>query len=541
MERVDRSGEFIRGALVLTAAAVITKILSAVYRVPFQNIVGDVGFYIYQQVYPFYGIVLALATYGFPVVISKLYAEQISLNKWHGARHVLAVSSIILLFVSIGGFSLLFGSANFLAERMKDPYLADPIRTVSFVFLLLAPISILRGYFQGRNDMVPTAISQIGEQLIRVLTILLLAILLVRQNESLYSIGSSAFLGSLAGGLMAIVLLSLFFVKRNANLKKTLWGERLELTSSVTIAKELTVQGFAICVSSLLLVFIQLADSFNLYSLLISSGFGIEEAKQLKGIYDRGQPIIQLGTVVATSLSLSLVPLISKAKLESDRQLLKEKIQLAFRVAIFAGAGAMVGLIAIIKPTNTMLFENAAGSNVLQILSILIFLSSIIMTASAVLQGLGFTLYPAFVILGGFIIKYCLNILFIPHAGLRGAAIASCIALLLVVIALLIKLKFQLHIKIVQLEFITPILKGAVCMYIVLKGYLLLTDFFYGIGYERIASSFQAISAVFLGGFIYLIVVLRSQVFTEEELYMLPLGSKLLLLLPKNKTRMTKK
>ncbi|MDA6131309.1 oligosaccharide flippase family protein, partial [Escherichia coli] len=75
MKPVQTSGDLFKGALILTIAALITKILSAVYRAPFQNIVGDVGFYIYQQVYPFYGIIIVLSTYGFPVIISKLYAE----------------------------------------------------------------------------------------------------------------------------------------------------------------------------------------------------------------------------------------------------------------------------------------------------------------------------------------------------------------------------------------------------------------------------------------------------------------------------------
>ena len=73
-----------RGTFILTIAALFTKILSAFYRIPFQNIVGDVGFYIYQQVYPFYAIAIALSTYGFPVIISKLYAEEI--NKKEGAN-----------------------------------------------------------------------------------------------------------------------------------------------------------------------------------------------------------------------------------------------------------------------------------------------------------------------------------------------------------------------------------------------------------------------------------------------------------------------
>lgn len=82
------------------------------------------------------------------------------------------------------------------------------------------------------------------------------------------------------------------------------------------IVKTLTFQGFAICITGMLLIFIQMADSINLYTLLVSSGIGEFEAKQLKGIYDRGQPLLQLGTVLATSMSLSLVPLISSEKMK---------------------------------------------------------------------------------------------------------------------------------------------------------------------------------------------------------------------------------
>ncbi|WP_318506374.1 oligosaccharide flippase family protein [Bacillus sp. T3] len=68
--------ELLKGVFILTIGAILTKILSAMYRIPFQNMVGDVGFYIYQQVYPFYGLALVLTTNGFPVIISKLYAEK---------------------------------------------------------------------------------------------------------------------------------------------------------------------------------------------------------------------------------------------------------------------------------------------------------------------------------------------------------------------------------------------------------------------------------------------------------------------------------
>ena len=145
----------------------------------------------------------------------------------------------------------------------------------------------------------------------------------------------------------------------------------------------------------MLLIFIQLADSLNLYSLLVDSGIGSEMAKELKGVYDRGQPLIQLGTVVATSMSLSLVPLITKEKIKRDAIALMGKIQLALKTSILVGVGATMGLWNIIKPTNRMLFENTDGSYVLAVLSTLILFASLIMTVTAILQGLGHTLFPA--------------------------------------------------------------------------------------------------------------------------------------------------
>ncbi len=158
--------------MVLTIAALITKILSAVYRVPFQNIVGDVGFYIYQQVYPFYGIAIALSTYGFPVIISKMVAEKLEEQDEEGAKRVALTSFLFLSTVGFIWFIGVYFGAEFIAGWMGDPLLTPLIQVISLSFLLLAPLSVMRGYYQGKENMVPTAVSQVVEQTIRVTTIL---------------------------------------------------------------------------------------------------------------------------------------------------------------------------------------------------------------------------------------------------------------------------------------------------------------------------------------------------------------------------------
>ncbi|MEH7343457.1 oligosaccharide flippase family protein [Bacillus sp. JJ1532] len=527
--------ELFKGAFVLTFAALIVKILSAVYRVPFQNIVGDVGFYIYQQVYPFYGVALALSTYGFPVVISKLYTELSSREEKNGAQHLFFTSALILFIIGFICFAFLFWGADWLAAQMKDPKLVILLKVISVTFLIFPVVALLRGFYQGRGNMVPTAISQVVEQFIRVITIFLAAFLLTSKGYSLYVVGGGAAFGSVTGGIAAIiVLITFYWIGRR---KSHLPLAKFDIQKNIQIARALLVQGFAICVSSLLLVFLQMADSLNLYSMLISSGVDTFEAKELKGIYDRGQPLIQVGMVVATSMSLSLVPIITSEKLRSNFAFMHDNIRLALKIALFVGVAATIGLWSIIRPTNIMLFENSEGSDVLGVLSLIILLSSIIMTVTAILQGLGIILFPAFVILGSFVVKYVLNAILIPPLGTLGAAAASCLTLSFIMVILLVKLRNQVRARILSKRFILIIGIAALSMFIALRVYLYMTGYLASFEEGRLFNGFQALSAVAVGGFIYLWIVLKGNTFKEKELLMLPFGSKLVFFLPKRNRR----
>jgi O-antigen/teichoic acid export membrane protein len=529
MKPANQSGDLFKGALILTAAALITKILSAVYRVPFQNIVGDVGFYIYQQVYPLYGIAIVLSTYGFPVVISKLYAEQAKSRK--EALQLLAASGLFLLAVGLMAFLITFAGSNWIASMMGDPKLSILLKTLSPVFLLLPATALLRGYFQGRGDMLPTAVSQVGEQAFRVVTILAAAFLLMKEGASLYTAGSGAVFGSVTGGIASAVILSAFFWRRMKMGAAGIVLKGLNRMAVLKTMKTIAIQGAAISAASMLLILLQLADSLNLYSLLVSGGLDAEEAKRLKGVYDRGQPLIQLGTVIATSMSLSLVPLITAEKLKNNQKFLAEKAGLGLRVSLLFGAGAAFGLWGIIKPVNIMLFENDEGSGVLSVLSLFIFFASIIMTLAAILQGLGHTFFPAAVIVGGFVVKYVLNMLLVPASGTMGAAAAACAALALVMIVLLARLRRILRQPLVPGRFMLTLGAAVAGMLLFLKAYLLIAGYFAG-EYGRLAAGLTALSAAASGGIVFMVLALKGETFRKEEISMLPFGSKLGYLLP---------
>jgi O-antigen/teichoic acid export membrane protein len=528
MKPVADSRELVKGAMILTLAALVTKILSAVYRVPFQNIVGDIGFYIYQQVYPFYGVVMVLSTYGFPVVISKLYSEQQTKGNVVKADRLLVISLLFLGLVGIILFSFFYFGSGWIAETMGDPELGLLFKVVSIPFLIFPLTSVFRGYFQGKGNMVPTAVSQVSEQFIRVATILILSALFVRHGYSLYFSGAGAVFGSVTGGVITIAVLGYYFLKnREYNPFKHV-QIRTIFADSAWVVKALVVQGFAISISGMLLILFQMADSLSLYSSLLVMGLESEEAKSAKGIFDRGQPLIQLGTVVATSMSLSLVPAISREKSRNRNDLILQKIRLAMHSSVLFGAGAAAGLYSIIVPANIMLFENADGSNVLGMLSFMILLGSVILTITSILQGLNRTLFPAFVILTGFGLKYGLNLYFIPVEGTLGAAYATLLAMLIILIVLAIRLRVEVRQSVLMNAFMAKIVFSAAIMTIFLHVYLYFTDFLYGyMEPDRLAAALQSLSAVAFGAIVYFIVLIKTKALTEQELTTLPFGSRL--------------
>lgn len=531
----ENKPDVLKGVFILTIGAILTKILSAVYRIPFQNMVGDTGFYIYQQVYPFYGFALVLTTSGFPLIISKLYAEKKEQNDLNGANHLIIVSFIFLFIVGLTAFAMMYLSSDWVAGKMNDPNLALLFRVISIIFIILPIISVFRGYFQGNGEMLPTAVSQVGEQLIRVATILVLSAVFLKQGYNLYIVGGGAAFGSITGGILSGIILVFYFCrsKKGTYLSLLKSVHSLKWSEAVNTIKVLTLQGFAICITGMLLIFIQMADSINLYSLLVSSGINESEAKEIKGIYDRGQPLIQLGTILATSMSLAIVPLISSEKLKKKKEALIEKIQTSLKISIMVGAGGSVGLLCIIEPTNIMLFKNSQGSDVLAIISLLIFFSSVIITISGILQGLGKEILPAVIILAGFSIKIFLNIPLVHKFGTNGAAISSVLSMMIILILLSVKLKRAVKYRLLPKGYISTIGLASVLMGSSLLAYIRLTDLLFSDG--RFHSAVQSLSAVMIGGAIYLFVVFRSGFYKEEELALLPLGSKLMALLPNKK------
>lgn len=498
-------------------AGITARIMGAVYRVPFQNIAGDVGYYVYQQVYPFYGIAFALAMYGFPVIISKMVAEGKEIKNGQNNGDTLVISSFVLGVLSIGLFAATFFGASMIANFMKDPLLIPAIKAVSFSFLLLPVISVLRGVYQGSENMLPTGVSQVMEQLTRVAFILCVSVIIAGNNGSPYDIGTFASFGGVLGGLVALITLLFYFHQHKINLNRS---KRLTYTKVWSVTKRLIIDGFAISIAASVLILFQFIDAFEIPYLLADK---TDSVKQQKGIFDRGQPLLQLGIVVATSISLSLVPYISNAYAKRDWKAIAEGAATALKLGLLLGGAAAVGLAIIITPTNIMLFENQAGSAVLGVLGISILFATIALIAAGIIQGLGKSLVITSNVLIGALVKVLINLILLPSLGIMGAAIATVSGMAVIALLNLYVLYRNVPELIKQRFYSTRIIASLLAMTLVTFGWKELLDFLLASNEtNRVLASFKAFSTAIIGVVTYLLCLVKWPIWEEAELSYLP-------------------
>ena len=517
--------KFMRGAVLLTIAALLVKALSAIYRVPFQNIVGDQGFYIYQQVYPFIGVLTVWTSYGFAVAISKLLADSQTSEDVGQRKTIMSVAFIYVSIISICSFFVLFLGAGTLASWMGDRNLAQLLKTGSFVVLLMPFLALLKGSFQSKGQMEPIAYGQVVEQTIRVIVILVGTYLVMKNGASLYTAGSTALFGAFVGEIAGIILLVIYLKSKKTT---SYFKGRMIVTPIKPIIKDLTIISLSVSMSSLILLFFQLVDSFTVFRLLTDNGLSRILAMETKGIYDRGLPLVQMGILIASTLSLSIVPLIAHTTHKKNGRNATPYAQLTFKIAFLFGVAASLGLILVLPAVNEMLFETRDLSPTLMVFCAQIFWLSLLLTMTSILQGLGKVIMPAIILAIGLCLKIISNFILLPTYGIMGAAIAGNIGFGFITLGLYLYLRSIWTIRYASLRFYGHVLIGSLLMIVSVTGWTLLADGWLFDGFSnRLAAMFTAISSVLIGAGIFLIYIAKSRIIAEKEWFLLPMGRRM--------------
>jgi len=513
----NKQNYLLKGALILSIAGMISKILSAFYRVPLQNLTGDLGYYVYQQIYPFIGIFMMLSLYGFPAAVSKLTIERKIKRENMSFKNFTRPIIIILFIFSLLLAVCLFSFSPFLAEMIEDEKLIPSYQLLSLSFLLIPLLSFYRGYFQGMGDMRPTAYSQVLDQIFRVCIIIVTAILINKGLINTYSLSIWAVYATILGGIIGTSVL-LFFKYREPSITNHKTNNKIPWRYFINV---LFMFGIIAALNHMVLLLLQLADIFTLVPELINYGHDKSDAMGIKGIFDRGQPLIQFGAVLGSSFALALIPEITQKKAKSKQktiQIIKDSLTISFYLA----AGATLGLILIFPEANLLLFENKSGTGSLQVLMLSILLGSIAITSNAVLQSYGYFKQITLYIIGMFAIKYFLNYLLVAKLGIIGSSLATVISLLFLSGLSLLFLKN----KITKQSFLKMInwrafIYAALCMSTSLLAFKyslanLVSEW-------RFLLFIYIIVVVSVGAMIYLLLLLRFNALSQRQLNTLPL------------------
>ncbi|SDE53797.1 Polysaccharide biosynthesis C-terminal domain-containing protein [Paenibacillus sp. UNCCL117] len=436
---------FLHGAALLGIAAVVSKLLGTLQKIPLQNLAGDTVFGVYNAVYPLYTLILFLATAGFPLVVSKFVSEYAVDGRLEEARQVLRVSALVLMATGAFAFACLFLGAGHIAVWMGAPSAAPAIRSVSFALLVVPFMSALRGYFQGCGRMAPTAWSQVVEQTVRVAVMLALLLLLLRLGSSEAAIAAGATFGSSAGALAGLAVMLAYWRKDRLERQSLAQspgyrpeaaggglsrsevpaGEKQTRLGDWQLAKKLAAYALPVCLGSLAVPILGLVDAFTLPRLLGAGGLDEGAALYQYGLYNHGQPLVQLVAMVAASMTAALVPAIAEASHRGDLEAVRSRAAYALRATLLIGLAASFGLALLAEPLNMMFFRTTEGTYAMRVLSFTAMLTVVNLVAGSVLQGLGAMRAPAVYLLAAALVKLAGNAVLVPRYGIDGAAWAA--------------------------------------------------------------------------------------------------------------------
>ena len=272
---------FMKGAIVLGIAGIIVKVLGAFFRIPLANIIGDTGMGYYQTAYPVYVLLLTLSTAGIPTAIARLVSERNAEGDNQEAYKIFKVSFGLLFGIGLASCAILLFGAPLFVKYTAAPEAIHAMRAIAPALLFVPIMAAFRGYFQGLQDMSPTATSQVYEQLFRVVFGLGLAILLVPRGIEFAAAGAS--FGATAGAIFGLLAIFIVYLRRRKKLKEEIavsidCGHR---ESGSTIIKKIIIIAIPITIGAAIMPIMTSLDLVIVQNRLVEAGYTAEQANTL--------------------------------------------------------------------------------------------------------------------------------------------------------------------------------------------------------------------------------------------------------------------
>ncbi len=428
---MTKKHSLVGGIGLLGLAGLICKVVGVLYRIPLANMIGGEGLGLYQQVMPAYNLLLTITSAGIPVAISRLVSHHVTLERHRTARKIFRVSLKLLTVLGIVTTILLFALSRTIARAGGTPEGYSSYMCIAPSLLFVCVMSAFRGYMQGMRHMLPTAVSQLIEQVGKVAVALPMASIGFQRGG--WVMGAA---GALLGTSLAecVALLYMILHMRKVDTPAPVIDE--DVPGGRRIASQVIAISIPITLGACIVPLASTIDSAMLKNLMTLGGLSDSEARIRYGMYS-GMVItmINVPTALAMAMSTNLVPDIASGMARGDMPYVSKETCTGLRIASLVGFPCSIGMSLLAKPILFLCYGSSSytydqlmlAGDLLHVSAMTIILFTQVQATSGILQGVGKQRIPMLTLLMGVVLKITLNLILVrnPDIGIHGAPIAS--------------------------------------------------------------------------------------------------------------------
>ena len=532
----DSSGHIIVQGSILAVAQIIVRLIGLFYRIPLQRIAGDVAMGYYGYAYDIYTLLLLVSSNGIPLAVSKLVSESHARKDMVNEKRIMYVSCVWTLVIG-----LVFGLATFIFAKQITSFVygaemmgvVPALRVLAPTLFLCCVMSAFRGYFQGVGSMVPTALSQIFEQIFNAFVSVGAAYILVSQGAAYAAMGGT--MGTCIGALASTVfLIIIYMIYRPTFLRRVAKDKRHQPMPYGDIARLLALTVAPMIVSSVIYQISGILDSSLYTNILTKLGYAPELISSLYGIYSsKYKMLVNVPLAMATALGLAVVPGIAQARLDNNIEGIHEKIGTTVKFCMIMAIPAMVGLSVLGGPIMQLLFNDSSDLTC-RLITIgtpyLLFYSLSTVTIGA-LQGIDHMRTPIYNAAMSLIIHTIFIVILLRFCDMNIYALLYANVLFGFLMCLFNQLSLKRFIGYKQEYLKTFVIPGAASAIMGIVTFLVYRMVYAVLHINAIAVMFGILVAVI----VYAIALIMLKGITEEELYQFPKGTMIVSLLRKFK------
>ena len=440
---INRRGSFLEGAFILTIATAFVKIAGLLFKFPVAYILGDSGMGVYYHAYEIYNFLAVLASMGLPVAVSRVISETLVSDNYAEAEKIYQVSIRLFTIIGIVVAAIMAIFSNQLAFLLEgNSYAGDSIRVLSVTALCAFIMSAQRGYFQGNSTMMPTAVSQVIEAVIKLALGISLALVAVRA-EAGDSLASAAAISGVSAGAVCAVIFLFVWKKKTDRKEKELISDQ-PVRSGRRIIWELFRIAVPVSLGQSVISFVALIDNYVIMHILqegiligrlvLLNGYQMldTDANALYGVFSNAKSVFNLPSAFIVPFTISILPALTAAFTRGDQEGVGKNMTNCFKYALMLAAPAGIGLFVMAKPIYGILYPKSdltEGAPMLAAFGIAVILYAVVSITGAMLQAFGKATRPLISMLAGGAVKCALTtgLLLVPDLKIKGAPIATCV------------------------------------------------------------------------------------------------------------------